>query len=41
MMKPNKPNTLNKIFENINGTEAMKFSSFPKEVEDIAETIKS
>ena len=41
MMKPNKPNTINKIFEDLNVIKAMKLSSFLKEGEDIAEAIKT
>ena len=31
IMKPNKPNDLNNIFKNLNATEAIKYSSSPKE----------
>ena len=39
-MTPNEPNTLNKCFETLNAAEAMKYSSFPREVKDIAEVTK-
>ena len=39
-MTPIKPNTLNNIFKKLNATEAMIYSSFLIEGEDIAESIE-
>ena len=40
MMKPNEPNTLNNIFENLNASKKMKESFLLKYGEDISEAIK-
>ena len=40
MVKPDKPKNITNIFKNLNSTKEMKYSSFPKEVEDILEDIK-
>ena len=41
MMNPNEWKTLNNNFKNLNATQAIKCSSFLKEVEDIVEAIRT